>query len=109
MSQVRLPWNASSTASPPRLARDLRPFHECLRLRPRDLRMRAAAEAAVGARDHVLAPYSLRAPPGALRDELEVLDDVGRVRDAAGSGLGSFRSSQTAYSCSWQTFAASTD
>lgn len=60
----------ATTSGHSRLARDLRPFDQRLELRPRDLRVRAPAEAAVGAGDQVFAAHSLREPEDALRHEL---------------------------------------
>jgi len=74
---------SSGGSRPERATRDPRPIYERLQLRPRDLRMRAPAEAAVRARDHVLAADAFREASDALRDELRVLDDVRRVRDTA--------------------------
>src|SRR5205823_11504253 len=53
-------------------------------LRPRDLRMRAAAEAAVAAGDDVFLADALGEALDPLRDNLGMLDDVGRMRDDAG-------------------------
>src|SRR5881397_1336106 len=60
-------------------------FHEGFELRPRDLGVAdARPEAAVRARDHVLAPDQAGVPHDPLGDELRVLDEVAGVADHAG-------------------------
>src|SRR5262249_29344132 len=70
--------------SKPGSARALGPFGERLQLRPCDLRMGAAAEAAVGAGDHVLRPDAPGEATDALGHQLRMLDPVGGVRDDPG-------------------------
>src|SRR4030095_10092128 len=74
-----------------RIGCELGALDERTQLRPRDLRMGAAAEAAVGARDDALAAHALREAPDALRDELRVLDHIGRMGDHARDEDLSFR------------------
>src|SRR5262245_8966680 len=62
---------------------ELGALDERAQLGPRDLRMAAPAEAAVGARDDALAAHALREAPDALRDELGMLHYVGRMGDHA--------------------------
>lgn len=44
----------------------------------------ALSEAAIGARDHVLASDAIGVTDETLRDQLGMLDDIGRVADDAG-------------------------
>src|SRR5467141_2319245 len=60
-----------------------RAFSQRLELCPGDLRVRAAAETTVAAGDDVLAPNAPRETRDALRHDLRMLDDVGRVRHHA--------------------------
>src|SRR6516162_8338069 len=57
---------------------------EGVQLRPRDLRVDAAAEAAVGGGDDIVPADRFGVPGNAVGDELGVLDDVGGVADHAG-------------------------
>src|SRR5262249_21451258 len=70
--------------SPELLRGEARAFRHGLELGPRDLglhlvdRPREGREAAIGPGDHALAPHDLRVADEALRDQLGVLDEVGR-------------------------------
>src|SRR5438128_2705768 len=66
-----------------RSARQRSAFAQGLQLRPRDLRMRAAAEAAVAAGDDVFAADALGEALDALGYDLRVLDYVGGMRHDA--------------------------
>ncbi len=69
----------------PELARgQCRALHQGVQFRPGDLRVDAAAEAAVSGRDDVLPPDRLGVPGDPVRDDFRVLDDVGGVADHAG-------------------------
>ena len=62
-------------------------MRECLEFRPHDGGVNAAVErplrkSAVGARHHAFATDEFRQPHDALRDELWVLHDVGRMAPA---------------------------
>src|ERR1700739_3654823 len=75
--------------APQLLRREAGAFAQCRELGPYDGRMdlaggREARKAAIGARDDILAPDSLREPRDALRDRLGVLDEIRAVCDDAG-------------------------
>jgi len=76
---------ASARSSPPELLRrEARAFSHRLELRPAEIRMpHPRAEAAVGARSHVLATDELRIPHQPVGDQMQVLDEVCCVTDDA--------------------------
>ena len=77
--------HALCTALPPQpLRREPRALDQRAELGPGDLGVHAAAEAAVGAGDDVLAADRAGEAHDALGDELRVLDQVGGVADHAG-------------------------
>lgn len=69
----------------------MRPFGQCLELRPNDTRMhfsvigRLRGEAAIDTRSDVLPSDPMRITQQALGDELRVLNDVACMRDHAGA------------------------
>ena len=74
---------------PQLLARQPRAFGQRFQLRPHNRGMhppveRALREAAIGARDHVLAPQEFRVTHNALGHQFGMLDDIRRVADDAG-------------------------
>src|SRR4051812_16639465 len=67
-----------------RLACECRTLCQGLELRPRDLRMRAAAEPAIAAGDDVFLADAIGEALDALRNDFRMLDDIGGVRHHAG-------------------------
>jgi hypothetical protein len=65
----------------------LAPLDKRCELGPNELRVNPAAEATIGAGDHVLAPDHPGEVEDAVGDDLRVLDDIGGVdRRASGEG-----------------------
>src|SRR6185369_2854790 len=75
----------SNASSPKLLAGERRPVAERAQLGPGDLRMDAAAEAAVGAGDQVFPADDLGERDDAVGHQLRMLDEIGRVADDAGN------------------------
>ncbi len=78
------PRRRGSRAPPKCLARDSGALRQGPELRPRDLRMAAQAQPAIGRRDDPLPPDDVREPLDSLGDEVGMLDQRGRVTDDAG-------------------------
>src|SRR5215475_9783248 len=71
--------------SPKLRGRELGAGRQGFELRPGDLWMNAAAEAAIGPGDDVLAADHFGVAHDAVRDHLRMLDDVGRMADHTGN------------------------
>src|SRR5262245_33934039 len=75
---------AEPTSAPELSGRQRRSLRESFELSPGDLRMDAAAEAAVGGRDHALLADQVGEAHDPLGDELGMLDHVGSMAHDAG-------------------------
>jgi hypothetical protein len=90
-------------STPQLLARDRRAVAQGAQLGPGDLRMDAAAQAAVGAGDDVFLADDSSERDQAIGDQFRVLDELGGVPDNTRNQdlpAGEFTSRQTLNSCS---------
>ena len=105
-------WRAPSKDLKELLAGDRGAQRQRLELRPGDVAVDAAAQAAVGRGDDPLAPDQLGEAADTLGDQLGVLDDVGGVADDTGQDelvVGQLTSCHTRHSCSCRTLPASNE
>src|SRR6185312_11558508 len=84
LAQVRQACSAACGSAPERAACQLCALAQRLELGPGDLRMDAAAQAAIRAGDDALAPDRLRIGDDPVGDQLGMLDHIGRMTDDAG-------------------------
>ena len=72
-------------SAPELLARQRRALCQDFQLRPRDLRMHTEAQAAIGARDHVLGAYEVCVPDDSVRHDFRMLHYVSSMAHNAGN------------------------
>ena len=104
------PLGAGSAGHPECAGRARRALRERPQLRPRDLRMRAPAESAVGPGDHVLGADDRREPLDPLRDQVGCSTTSVECVTTPGTRIlpaGRRTSRHTDHSCSWRAFAPS--